>query len=250
MREDALVEILDPIVVIPTLNERDNLNRLLPQLLELKVDILIVDDASFDGTQDIVREFGAGSDRVDLLARPKKLGLGSAYRDGFAKALHRGYRVIIQMDADGSHRVADLRQMLQFREENPHIELVIGSRWVIGGAVENWPKKREVLSRLANFYSRVLLGIKVRDNTAGFRIYTAELLRRMNLSSIRSEGYAFQIEMTRAAVKAGAQIAEVPILFVEREMGVSKMSGRIIREALFKVTTWGLARITRQISGK
>jgi dolichol-phosphate mannosyltransferase len=231
------------VVVIPTFNEAENIKILLPKLLELPVDILVVDDASKDGTEQVVLKFCDESGRVTLLSRPKKLGLGSAYRDGFARVLTRDYQWIIQMDADGSHRVDDLRQMLDFQRSNPQYDLIIGSRWVDGGAVANWPKKREVLSRVANYYSRKLLGIRVRDNTAGFRIYHAQLLRRMALAAIKSEGYAFQIEMTRAAVHVNAQIAEVPILFVEREHGVSKMSGRIIREALFKVTKWGLTRL-------
>ena len=231
------------IVVIPTFNEAENLRRLLPPLLELPLDILIVDDASTDGTQQVVAKFQGQSERVTLLARPRKMGLGSAYRDGFADVLPQGYQLIIQMDADGSHRVADLRAMLDFHSDNPECDLIIGSRWIKGGAVANWPKSRELLSRTANLYSRLALGLSVRDNTAGFRIYRSELLSKMQLETISSEGYAFQIEMTRAAVRSDAKICEVPILFVEREFGVSKMSGRIIREALIKVTKWGLLRI-------
>ena len=231
------------IVVIPTFNEVENLRRLLPPLLELPIDILIVDDASTDGTQQVVAKFQGQSERVTLLARPRKMGLGSAYRDGFADVLPQGYQLIIQMDADGSHRIADLWAMLDFHSDNPECDLIIGSRWIKGGAVANWPKSRELLSRTANLYSRLALGLSVRDNTAGFRIYRSELLSKMQLRTISSEGYAFQIEMTRAAVRSDAKICEVPILFVEREFGVSKMSGRIIREALIKVTKWGLLRI-------
>lgn len=230
-------------VVIPTFNEAANIARLIPQLLELNVELLVVDDSSTDGTPEIVSEFAKQSERVRLLSRPGKMGLGSAYREGFARLLKGDYQVIIQMDADGSHRVADLRRMMEFQQDHPACDVVIGSRWTAGGAVENWPKKRELLSRLANLYSRVILGLKVRDNTAGFRIYRSELLKRIKLSEVTSEGYAFQIEMTRAATRAGANIAEVPILFIERESGVSKMSGKIIREALIKVTMWGLLRI-------
>ncbi len=231
------------IVVIPTLNEAENLRRLLPSLLELPLDILIVDDGSTDGTQQVVAQFQGQSGRVTLLTRTRKLGLGSAYRDGFAHVLPQRYQLIIQMDADGSHRVTDLRAMLEFHSENPECDLIIGSRWINGGAVQNWPKSREILSRTANLYSRLAIGLTVRDNTAGFRIYRSELLSKLQLETITSEGYAFQIEMTRAAVRTGAKISEVPILFVEREFGVSKMSGRIIREALIKVTKWGLLRI-------
>lgn len=232
-----------PIVVIPTFNEAENLRRLLPQLLALSIKVLIVDDASTDGSANVVREYGAKTGGVDILERPGKLGLGSAYRDGFARVLDAGYSYVIQMDADGSHRVDDLKKMLEFSDQNRGVELIIGSRWINGGSVQNWPKRREVLSRLANLYSRTMLGLKVKDSTAGFRIYSSSLLRRMNLSQISSEGYAFQIEMTQEAVRVGAKIREVPILFIEREIGVSKMSSRIIREALFKVTKWGFTRL-------
>ena len=231
------------IVIIPTYNEAENLRRLIPQLLQLPLHILIVDDASGDGSAEVARELTSGSGRVEVLERPGKLGLGSAYRDGFAKALAAGYSIIIQMDADGSHRVEDLQEMIQHISEHPEIDLLIGSRWVKGGAVENWPKRREILSRTANLYSRALLGLHIKDNTAGFRIYRAELLKKMNLSSVTSEGYAFQIEMTREAQRVKAKIVERPITFIEREIGVSKMSPQIIREALVKVTRWGVARL-------
>ena len=229
--------------MIPTFNEAANIARLIPQLLELNVDLLVVDDSSTDGTPEIVSEFAKQSERVHLLSRPGKMGLGSAYRESFARLLKENYQLIIQMDADGSHRVTDLRRMMEFQQDHPACDVVIGSRWISGGAVENWPKKRELLSQMANFYSRTLLGLKVKDNTAGFRIYRSELLKKIKLSEVTSEGYAFQIEMTRAAKKAGANIEEVPILFVEREFGTSKMSGKIIREALIKVTKWGILRI-------
>ena len=234
------------IVIIPTYNEAENLRRLIPQLLQLPLHILIVDDASGDVSAEVARELTSGSGRVEVLERPGKLGLGSAYRDGFAKALAAGYSIIIQMDADGSHRVEDLQQMLQQFSEHSEIELLIGSRWVKGGAVENWPKRREILSRTANLYSRALLGLHIKDNTAGFRIYRAELLKKMNLSRVTSEGYAFQIEMTREAQRVKAKIVERPITFIEREIGVSKMSPQIIREALVKVTRWGVARLFKR----
>jgi dolichol-phosphate mannosyltransferase len=179
---------------------------------------------------------------VEVLERPGKLGLGSAYRDGFAKTLRAGFTTIIQMDADGSHRVDDLRNMLEYFEGHPMCDVVIGSRWISGGRVTNWPKHREILSRSANRYAKMMLGFAVHDSTAGFRIYRADLLKKMNVQLIESEGYAFQIEMTRAAIGAGALIAEFPITFIEREIGVSKMSARIVREALINVTKWGIAR--------
>jgi dolichol-phosphate mannosyltransferase len=243
MREDEGMSRALSIVVIPTVNEGANLRRLLPNLLALPVDVLVVDDASTDDTLEVVESFALQTGRVSLFRRPAKLGLGNAYRTGFAHAMALDYQYIIQMDGDGSHRVVDLEKMLGAIASAPDIDLAIGSRWIPGGAVANWPKRRELLSRVANLYSRFMLNLEVRDNTAGFRIYRADFLRCMNLDSIESEGYAFQIEMTREARRVGAKIVEFPILFVEREIGVSKMSSKIIREALFKVTKWGIARL-------
>ena len=223
------------VVVIPTFNEAANIARLIPQLLELSVDLLVVDDSSTDGTPEIVSAFAKQSERVHLLSRPGKMGLGSAYREGFARLLKGDYQVIIQMDADGSHRVADLRRMMEFQQDHPACDVVIGSRWTAGGAVENWPKKRELLSRTANLYSRKLLGLKVKDNTAGFRIYRSELLKKIKLSEVTSEGYAFQIEMKFLTWKYGFHITEYPIIFTDRTRGQSKMSAGIFKEAFFGV---------------
>lgn len=231
------------VVVIPTFNEAPNVERLLPNLMALDVDVLVVDDGSSDGTQEVVAHFGSQFARVELLRRPIKMGLGSAYREGFTQVLSKNYEHVIQMDADGSHRAEDLCRMIAHIRAHPEIDLLIGSRWIKGGAVVDWPKRREILSRVANMYSRLLLGLRVKDNTAGFRIYRADFLRRMNLNSIKSEGYAFQIEMTCETRRMHGVIAELPILFVEREIGVSKMSSEIIREALIKVTKWGIARL-------
>jgi dolichol-phosphate mannosyltransferase len=250
MGENTRVPAATALVVIPTFNEAENLRRLLPQLLELPIDILVVDDASSDGSADAAREIPGASGRIEILERPAKLGLGSAYRDGFARALNLRYSAIMQMDADGSHRVVDLQRMYQYFTSHPESELIIGSRWIPGGKVENWPRRRKILSRTANLYSKAVLALPIKDSTAGFRIYRAELLERMNLGGITSEGYAFQIEMTREAERVNAKIIEIPITFIEREIGVSKMSGEIVREALVKVTMWGVARLTRQISGK
>jgi len=248
VRENIYVSPTKNIVVIPTYNEAENLRRLIPDLLQLtlQLHILIVDDASSDGSAEVARKLGGPSRRIEVLERPGKLGLGSAYRDGFAKALAAGYSIIIQMDADGSHRVADLKEMLTYFSEHPDIDLLIGSRWISGGAVKNWPKRREILSRAANFYSRAMLGFPIKDSTAGFRIYRADLLKKMELSRVTSEGYAFQIEMTREARRVKAKTVEYPITFIERKIGVSKMSPEIIREALIKVTSWGVARLFKR----
>jgi dolichol-phosphate mannosyltransferase len=177
------------------------------------------------------------------LLRNSKQGLGSAYRAGYAWALEKGYERIVQMDADGSHQVSDLKSMIRYSDENPEVELLIGSRWIAGGAIENWSKFREILSRTANRYTQLMLQVGVRDATAGFRIYKTALITRMKVHEVKSEGYCFQIEMTRAAQSAQALIAEFPITFKERETGSSKMSSRIVAEAMLRVTIWGFQRI-------
>jgi dolichol-phosphate mannosyltransferase len=222
------------IAVIPTYNEAANLEILLPKLLELGIEVLVVDDASPDGTADIARSI---SKQISVLERSSKKGLGSAYLEGFEIALNEGFEYIIQMDADGSHRVEDLKKLMK---EAPSADLIIGSRWIPGGRIQNWSKSREYLSRVANQYSKTLLKSPVNDMTAGFRIYKSSLLKKMNLKAIKSQGYGFQIEMTREAEKVGAVIREVPILFVEREIGTSKMTAGIVLEAILKVTLWGL----------
>ena len=228
------------LLIIPTYNEAESIGSLLQELTALPVDILIVDDGSADATVRIAHEFDTSGERINFLLRNSKLGLGSAYRAGYAWAAEHDYQQVVQMDADGSHQVSDLVKMLEFVGSHPDIDLLIGSRWIKGGAIENWSRHREALSRIANLYTRSLLRLGINDVTAGFRIYQASLLRRMNIQSVKSEGYSFQIEMSIAARKAGATIAEFPITFKEREQGVSKMSGRIILEAITRVTLWGI----------
>jgi dolichol-phosphate mannosyltransferase len=229
------------VVVIPTYNEADSLKKLLPELLEIDVDILIVDDSSSDGTIEVAEKHNTAN-RISFISRPSKLGLGSAYLAGFARCLDLGYENIIQMDADGSHQVKDLIKLREALTTNQGVDLVIGSRWIPGGKVENWAKRRELLSRTANKYSKWILATKVNDMTSGFRIYRASPLRKMNLHSIASQGYGFQIEMTREALRVGVAIKEVPITFIERTTGKSKMSNKIVREAIVNVTKWGLIR--------
>ena len=235
------------LIVIPTYNEAENIEVLLMALLDriYGSDVLIVDDGSPDGTVNICKKIQESNSRIHILERREKSGLGNAYRAGFAWALDREFEEIIEMDADGSHQVSDLMRMIDAKAQNPQVGLVIGSRWIKGGATQNWSKAREILSRVANRYVRIALGMGVHDSTSGFRIYSAATLRRINIDQIRSEGYSFQIEMTRAAKKTGAKILEVPITFKERENGVSKMSKKIVREAMFLVTVWGLKRILR-----
>lgn len=233
------------LVIIPTYNEIESLPRQVVGVRSAapEAHILVVDDGSPDGTGEWVETFAAADDHVYILHRHAKQGLGVAYRAGFAWALERQYDVIVEMDADGSHRAQDLPLLLAKAGE---YDLVIGSRWVPGGHVENWPFQRKFLSTNANRYVRLALGIPVKDATAGFRAYKAATLRQLDLAAVESQGYCFQVDMTWRTLLAGGSVAEVPITFVERDLGASKMSGAIIREALTKVTAWGIQRVWRK----
>ncbi|MFZ9143402.1 MAG: polyprenol monophosphomannose synthase [Candidatus Nanopelagicaceae bacterium] len=235
------------LIIIPTYNELANAPILIERIFKHIPDahILIIDDGSPDKTGEKIKEIQMRYPGLFLLERASKSGLGSAYRTGFAWGLERGYEELIEMDADLSHRVRDLKKMIEAKELQPNTDLVIGSRWVSGGKTENWSKSRELLSRAANLYVRAMLGLGVRDSTAGFRIYSSSILKKLNLEAIKSEGYSFQIEMTRAVYKLGGKIIEVPITFRERENGVSKMSKKIVGEAIILVTLWGLKRFLR-----
>ncbi len=236
------------LVIIPTYNEAESLPILLRDLAVLRGDLnyLVVDDGSPDGTADICEKLKSEIPHLEILRRSKKSGLGSAYRDGYRFALGKNFDAVIQIDADGSHQVADLPKLLSKFESNPSSDLVIGSRWIKGGSVLNWSKHREALSRLANIYSNSLLGLGVKDSTAGFRVYKTSAIKELSLSNIKSEGYCFQIEMTREIKRIDGVISEVPITFVERQFGTSKMSGKIVIEAMLRVTYWGLLRIFRK----
>ncbi len=235
------------LVIIPTFNESENIKILVPRIFKYIPDtaVLVVDDGSPDRTAEVVQGLQNNFPELYLEQRGKKSGLGSAYRFGFRWGLKRDFEELIEMDADMSHRVRDLMKMIERKELEPNVGLVIGSRWVEGGSTVNWPKRREILSRAANLYVRFMLGMGVNDSTAGFRIYSSDLLRKIPLETIKSEGYSFQIEMTRAAIRSGARIVEVPITFRERESGISKMSGAIVREAMTLVTIWGIKRFLR-----
>jgi dolichol-phosphate mannosyltransferase len=240
------------LVAVPTYNEKDSLPGALARLAEHvpEADVLVVDDGSPDGTADLAEKIATddtrGRDAIHVLRRTAKDGLGRAYIAAFGWALERGYDVVVEMDADGSHRAEDLPALLAKVDD---ADLVIGSRWVKGGRVLNWPLHREVLSRGANTYTRLAMGIPVRDATAGFRAYRASLLRKLALDQVASHGYGFQVDMTWRALKAGARVVEVPITFVEREQGVSKMSNAIIVEAMVNVARWGIAERSRQVAG-
>jgi len=223
------------LVVIPTYNESESITQILSALKPLDCDVLVIDDGSPDGTAQIVRDLG-----VEVIERSGKLGLGNAYRTGFSIGLERGYTYIIQMDADGSHQVSDLEKMMDWIDS---ADLLIGSRWIKDGGIANWSKFRQYLSKSANIYANLLLSLGVKDATAGFRIYSSAILKKMEISTIRSEGYCFQIEMTRRALSRGGSVAEVPITFVERAHGVNKMSFTIALEAVVRITAWGALRL-------
>jgi len=235
------------LVIIPTYNELANAPILIERIFKHipSAHILIIDDGSPDKTGEKIKEMQKRYSGLFLLERAGKSGLGSAYRTGFAWGLERGYEELIEMDADLSHRVRDLKKMIEAKELQPNTDLVIGSRWLPGGKTENWSKSRKLLSRAANLYVRTMLGMGIKDSTAGFRIYSSSILKKLNLEAIKSEGYSFQIEMTRAVHKLDGKIIEVPITFRERENGVSKMSKNIVREAMLLVTIWGLKRFLR-----
>jgi dolichol-phosphate mannosyltransferase len=235
------------LIIVPTYNELVSAPLLVRRIFNYipESNILVVDDGSPDKTADVIRELQQEFPTLHLLERKTKLGLGSAYRLGFTWGLERGYEELIEMDADLSHRVRDLKKMIDAKELQPDVDLVIGSRWIPGGKTENWSRGRELLSRAANLYVRAMLGLGVRDSTAGFRIYSASMLKRLNMESIKSEGYSFQIEMTRAVHELDGKIIEVPITFRERENGVSKMSKKIVGEAMILVTHGGLKRFLR-----
>jgi dolichol-phosphate mannosyltransferase len=227
------------LVVIPTYNEIENLSIIVDRTLRAvpSVDVLVVDDSSPDGTGRLADDLSRTDARVHVLHRTSKDGLGAAYLAGFAWALERAYTAVVEMDADGSHQPEQLPRLLAALEWS---DLVIGSRWVSGGSVENWPRRREILSRGGNAYARLMLGTDVRDATGGFRAFRAETLLRLGLDDVDSQGYCFQVDLARRTLQAGLTVTEVPIRFVERVRGTSKMSGAIVREAMWRVTVWGL----------
>ena len=221
------------IVLLPTYNERLNLGRIVPAILAAApVDIMVLDDHSPDGTGALAEELKKQHPRLQVVHRAAKLGLGAAYLDGFSRALAAGYERIIEMDADFSHPVDKLVPMLTLSRQ---YDLVLGSRWVRGGGTEHWPRSRQIISRLGSLYARTLLGVKVRDLTGGFKCFRREVLEAMDLQSVVTSGYAFQIEMTYLALRLGFSVHEMPIVFVERQRGVSKMSRAIVMEAIAKV---------------
>jgi dolichol-phosphate mannosyltransferase len=244
---------------MPTYNERQNLESIATRIRAAvpDADLLVVDDNSPDGTGEIADKLAEADPHVQVMHRTEKAGLGKAYIAGFSWALDRDYAVIMEMDADGSHQPEHLPTLIgalrgtgaspdEPGPDEQGADLAIGSRWMRGGKVVNWPRSREVLSRGANIYIRLMLGMGVKDATAGFRAYRAETLRTISLDEVESAGYCFQIDLTIRVAEAGLKIVEVPITFVEREHGASKMSNSIILEAFWRVAQWGTARRLRR----
>ena len=230
-----------PLVIIPTYNEAENVTEVLDRVRVAvpDADVLVVDDQSPDGTGDLVERRGADDDRIHLLRRPGKAGLGAAYKAGFAWGAERGFDVMVEMDADLSHDPAALPSLLGAVADGA--DLAIGSRYVPGGSIPDWAWHRKALSRWANRYASVMLSLPVADTTAGYRAYRSTMLDAIDLPSVRAAGYGFQIEMTRRVAAAGGTIVEVPISFTDRTRGKSKMSRDIVVEAMVLVTRWGIA---------
>lgn len=237
------------LVIIPTYNEALNLPVIVRRVREAvpSAEILVADDNSPDGTGDIADALAASDSHVHVLHRIGKEGLGKAYLAGFAWGLERDYDVLVEMDADGSHRPEELPRLLEALRS---ADLVLGSRWVPGGAVVNWPTSRKVLSRGGSLYTRLALGISTRDATGGYRAFRADALRDLDLGTVESNGYCFQVDLLWRALQRGKVVREVPITFVEREVGDSKMSQRIVVEALSKVGSWGARERWRQLTGR
>ncbi len=229
------------LVIIPTFNEYENLPLIISGIQEQlpAVDILVADDNSPDGTGKLAAQIASANPNIHVLHRQAKQGLGAAYLAGFDWAKNQNYDVVVEMDADGSHRPVDLVKVLTALND---ADVVLGSRWIKGGKVVNWPIQREILSRGGNIYTRLMLGIALKDATGGFRAYRMSALNKIDLRAVQSQGYCFQVDMAWRAIKAGLKVIEVPITFIEREIGESKMSGAIVKEALVKVTVWGIQR--------
>ncbi|WP_433258942.1 polyprenol monophosphomannose synthase [Streptosporangium sp. CA-135522] len=235
------------LVIVPTYNERENLPMIAERLRTAlpEAHLLIADDNSPDGTGEVADALVAEDDHIHVLHRPGKQGLGAAYIAGFRWGLEEGFDVLVEMDADGSHQPEELPKLMEALADGA--DLVIGSRWVPGGKVVNWPGSREFLSRGANIYTRMMLGLPVRDATAGFRVYRAATLEKIGLDNVESQGYCFQVDLTLRTVRHGLRVVEVPITFVDRTVGASKMSRAVVGEALWRVTQWGVSGLPQRL---
>jgi dolichol-phosphate mannosyltransferase len=236
------------LVVLPTYNERANLEGVVGRVRAAvpTADVLVVDDASPDGTGELAAKLAESDPHVLVLRRIGKQGLGVAYLHAFGWGLERGYDTLVQMDADGSHQPEQLYRLLT---RLGGADLVLGSRWVPGGQVVNWPRRRRVLSLAGNTFTRLALGLPLRDATGGYRAFRQSALAGLDLASVSSQGYCFQVDLARRAVASDLRVLEVPITFVEREHGTSKMTGAIVREALWRVSGWGLQRLAHRAGG-
>ncbi|MER7567136.1 polyprenol monophosphomannose synthase [Streptomyces sp. NPDC097941] len=237
------------LVIIPTYNEAENIKAIVRRVRKAvpEAHVLVADDNSPDGTGKLADELAVEDDQVHVLHRKGKEGLGAAYLAGFHWGLEHGYGVLVEMDADGSHQPEELPRLLTALKS---ADLVLGSRWVPGGRVVNWPRSREIISRGGSLYSRVALDLPLRDITGGYRAFRRETLEGLGLDDVASQGYCFQVDLARRAVKAGYHVVEVPITFVERELGDSKMSRDILVEALWRVTTWGVGERVGRITAR
>jgi glycosyltransferase involved in cell wall biosynthesis len=232
------------LVCIPTYNERDNLASMLSRVRAAnpEVDVLVIDDGSPDGTGEIADQAAQTDPKVHVMHRTEKSGLGTAYVQGFEWGLDRGYDVLVEMDADGSHQPEQLKDLLGPLDPShgDPADVVLGSRYVDGGEVKNWPRSRLLLSRGGNAYVRLVLGLPLRDATGGYRAYRSEVLRKLELTEVASTGYCFQVDLAWQAWRAGFHVVEVPITFIERTMGESKMSKSVVAEAFWRVAWWGI----------
>ncbi len=234
------------LVIVPTYDERENLPLILARVRAAApaADVLVVDDGSPDGTGELAEQLAAADDQVHVLHRTAKEGLGAAYLQAFGWGIDHGYDVLVEMDADGSHQPEQLQRLLDALAD---ADLVLGSRWVAGGRVQNWPLHRALLSRGGNTYARLALGVPLRDATGGYRAFRRTALQQLDLADVASHGYCFQVDLAWRAVRRGLRVVEVPITFVEREHGTSKMSGAIVRESLWRVSLWGAAHRGAQV---
>ncbi|MFD0025758.1 polyprenol monophosphomannose synthase [Streptomyces sp. NPDC058382] len=237
------------LVIIPTYNEAENIKPIVARVRAAvpEADILVADDNSPDGTGKLADELAAADERVHVLHRKGKEGLGAAYLAGFRWGMEHDYGVLVEMDADGSHQPEELPRLLTALKG---ADLVLGSRWVPGGRVVNWPKSREMISRGGSTYSRLMLGLRTRDVTGGYRAFRTETLKGIGLDEVASQGYCFQVDLARRSIEAGYHVVEVPITFVDREIGDSKMSRDILVEALWRVTAWGVTTRTNRVLGR
>ena len=245
MSEPTFADLGQILVIIPTFNELESLPVIVGRVRASVPEafILVADDNSPDGTGKLADELVAADDHIKVMHRLGKEGLGAAYLAGFAWALEHGYDVVVEMDADGSHQPEQLPRLL---DQLRTADLVLGSRWVAGGGTVNWPKSRQFLSKGGSLYTRVMLGVPLRDVTGGYRAFRADTLRKLDLHEVASQGYCFQVDLAWRAVQRGLVVKEVPITFVERVAGSSKMSQKIVVEALWRVTVWGVDdKVTR-----